>query len=141
MTETSKNHATPPTPENDFMVRLRIQEFASKRHMSMRKLADKLSLDYQTVLYWNKGRSFPRLTLLIRVARILCCRIDDLIERPRPGPKPKKKQLIDNLSNPEPLQDVCKLCLKNIEATLNEDQARTKASLKPNKKPKRLSAS
>lgn len=67
--------------EGKFAVRLRIAEWAHcNKGWSMKKLAAKLAVEHQTVLYWNQGRTMPRLPMLIQICRLLGCSVEDLIE-------------------------------------------------------------
>ena len=62
-------------------MRLQIAEVARRnKGWSMRKLADKLQVEHQTVMYWNQGRAYPRLPMLVRLCRLLGCRFEELIE-------------------------------------------------------------
>lgn len=62
------------------MMRLRISEVAyRKKGWNMRKVADKLAVDHQTVMYWNQGRSYPRFVTLVRLCRLLECNFEDLL--------------------------------------------------------------
>ncbi|MCE3233828.1 MAG: Helix-turn-helix domain [Vampirovibrio sp.] len=61
-------------------MRLKIAEVARRnKGWNMRKLADKLDLDHQTVMYWNQGRSYPRLPTLVKMCRLLECTLEDLL--------------------------------------------------------------
>jgi len=61
-------------------MRLRIAEIARRnKGWTMTKLAEKMDLNHQTVLYWNQGRAFPRLPTLLRLLRLLECRLEDLL--------------------------------------------------------------
>ncbi|MDX2084267.1 MAG: helix-turn-helix transcriptional regulator [Candidatus Melainabacteria bacterium] len=62
--------------------RLRIHELLQKQRKgwSMKTLAEKLDVDHQTVLYWNQGRTYPRLPTLVQLARLLGCPLQDLLE-------------------------------------------------------------
>jgi DNA-binding XRE family transcriptional regulator len=62
-------------------MRIRIAESARDyRGWTMKTLADELDVDHQTVLYWNQGRSFPRLPMFVRIAALLGCSMHDLVE-------------------------------------------------------------
>ena len=64
-------------------MRLRIAEVAHRnKGWNMRKLADRLELDHQTVLYWNQGRSYPRLPVLVKLCRLLGCTLEELLVDP-----------------------------------------------------------
>lgn len=61
-------------------MRLKIAEMAQRnKGWSMRKLADRLDLDHQTVMYWNQGRTYPRLPTLVKLCRLLECTLEDLL--------------------------------------------------------------
>jgi transcriptional regulator with XRE-family HTH domain len=61
-------------------MRLRIAELARlKKGWNMKKVAEKMDVEHQTILYWNQGRSYPRLPVLLRLCRLLECSIDDLL--------------------------------------------------------------
>jgi DNA-binding XRE family transcriptional regulator len=61
-------------------MRLQIAEIARRnKGWNMRKLAEKLDLDHQTVMYWNQGRSYPRFPVLIKLCRLLECTLEDLL--------------------------------------------------------------
>ena len=62
-------------------VRLRIAEVAWRnKGWSMKKLAEQLDLDHQTVMYWNQGRTHPRLPTLLQLCRLLRCKVEDLVD-------------------------------------------------------------
>lgn len=62
-------------------MRLKISEIAFKnKGWNMRKVAERLEVPHQTVLYWNQGRSTPRLRMLIRLCRLLECTLEDLVQ-------------------------------------------------------------
>lgn len=61
-------------------MRLQIAEVAYRQKgWNMRKVADKLDVDHQTVMYWNQGRAYPRFLTLIRLCRLLECHLEDLL--------------------------------------------------------------
>ncbi len=61
-------------------MRLRIAEVAHRnKGWNMRMLSEKLDVEHQTVLFWNQGRTVPRLPMLLRLCRLLGCRVEDLI--------------------------------------------------------------
>lgn len=62
------------------MMRLLISEVAyRKKGWNMRKVADRLAVDHQTVMYWNQGRSYPRFSTLVRLCRLLECTFEELL--------------------------------------------------------------
>ena len=61
-------------------MRLRIAELArQKKGWNMRRLAESMEVDHQTILYWNQGRTCPRLPVLMRLCRLLECSVEDLL--------------------------------------------------------------
>lgn len=62
-------------------MRIRIRELAFRnRGWSMKTLAERLEVDHQTVLYWNQGRAYPRLPMLLRMCRLLRCTVEELVQ-------------------------------------------------------------
>ena len=62
-------------------ISLRLSEFARRnRGWNLRRLADELNVDYQNVLNWKSGRACPHLSQVIQIARLLRCRIDQLLD-------------------------------------------------------------
>jgi len=62
-------------------MRLQIAEVARRnKGWNMRKLADKLQVEHQTVMYWNQGRAYPRLPMLVRLCRLLGCTFEELVK-------------------------------------------------------------
>lgn len=71
-------------------IRLRIAEAiktaGNPEIRTMKDLAKKLEVDHQAVLYWNQGRNYPRLPMLIYVCVLLRTDPLELIEvGPRGG--------------------------------------------------------
>ena len=61
-------------------MRLLISEVAYRnKGWNMRKLADRLAVDHQTVMYWNQGRAYPRFPTLVRLCRLLECTFEELL--------------------------------------------------------------
>ena len=48
--------------------------------LSQKELADKLSIERTTVTKWESGKSNPRAELLPKIARILNCTVDELLQ-------------------------------------------------------------
>ncbi len=63
------------------LLRLRISELSQHlRGWTMKELSEHLMVDHQTVMYWNQGRSYPRLPMMIKVCHLLGCNLDELID-------------------------------------------------------------
>jgi DNA-binding Xre family transcriptional regulator len=61
--------------------RLKISEVAAQNlGWTMRQVADALEVDHQSVMYWNQGRSRPRLETLLALCKLLECQLDELVE-------------------------------------------------------------
>ena len=77
-------------------LRLRVAELAlAYRGWNMRHLSEQLDVDHQTVMYWNQGRAFPRLPMLLKVCQLLGCTLDELVEQ-----RPKKCPVITSMTPP-----------------------------------------
>ncbi len=62
-------------------MRLRIAELARlNKGWSMRKVAERLKMEHQTILYWNQGRTCPRVPTLMRLCRLLECTVEELLD-------------------------------------------------------------
>lgn len=46
----------------------------------MRELSEQLMVDHQTVMYWNQGRAFPRLPMMLKICHLLGCKLDELVD-------------------------------------------------------------
>ncbi|MEB3245538.1 MAG: helix-turn-helix transcriptional regulator [Vampirovibrionales bacterium] len=61
------------------LMRLRVAEAAAHyRRWTMKELAEALDVDHQTVMYWNQGRAYPRVPMLVRLAGLIGCSVADL---------------------------------------------------------------
>jgi transcriptional regulator with XRE-family HTH domain len=61
-------------------MRLKIAHYARlRRGWNMRQVADALGVEHQTVLYWNQGRAYPRLLMLLKLLRELSCTLEELV--------------------------------------------------------------
>ena len=88
--------------ERTMQLRLRVAELAlAHRGWNMRLLSEQLDVDHQTVMYWNQGRAFPRLPMLLTLCRMLGCTLDELVEQ-RPE-KPPAVKATKSPVNPYPL--------------------------------------
>lgn len=89
-------------------MRLRIAEVAyGNKRWTMRKLAEKLELDHQTVMYWNQGRSYPRLPTLVKMCRLLDCTMEDLLV-------PDEVEALLQAGEPDAFENSDKNMLENI---------------------------
>lgn len=61
--------------------RIRVAEVArQQKNWSMRRVSEELEVDHQTVLYWNQGKSYPRLPMLVRLLKLLGCSFQELVD-------------------------------------------------------------
>ena len=59
----------------------RIKELRKKNDLTQEKLADFLCVSYQAVSKWERGESFPDLTLLVPIAELFSVTLDELFGR------------------------------------------------------------
>ena len=53
-----------------------------KRHgLTQREAAEKLCVNQSTVCFWETGRNFPRASMLVKMADLYCCSMDQLLGR------------------------------------------------------------
>lgn len=52
-----------------------------KTGMNQREAAQKLGVNQSTVCFWETGRNFPRASMLVKMADLYCCSLDDLLGR------------------------------------------------------------
>ncbi|MDH4380065.1 MAG: helix-turn-helix domain-containing protein [Vampirovibrionales bacterium] len=70
-------------------LRLRVAELAmAHRGWTMRLLSEHLDVDHQTVMYWNQGRAFPRLPMMLTICHALGCTLDELVDECPKKPLP-----------------------------------------------------
>lgn len=55
--------------------------FREAAGLSQRELAGKLGIDQSSVACWEIGRSVPRVSLLVKLADLYGCSIDELLGR------------------------------------------------------------
>lgn len=56
-----------------------IQKIRSEKGITQEELAKKLAIDRSTIAKWETGKSLPRSNILIKLAQILGCTVDDLL--------------------------------------------------------------
>lgn len=57
----------------------KIKEMRTKRGMSQQDLADKLGVGRSTVTLWELGVNKPRADMLIELAKVFNCQVDDFL--------------------------------------------------------------
>lgn len=63
------------------LLRLKIAELARTRlGVPMIALAERLNVEPQTVLYWNQGRCYPRLPMMLKLCKVFNCELSDLVD-------------------------------------------------------------
>jgi len=58
----------------------KLREFRSKSKMTQKSIGDILGVSPQAVSKWELGLSYPDVTILPELSRLLSCDIDDLFE-------------------------------------------------------------
>lgn len=56
-----------------------------KAGLSQREASQKLGVNQSTVCFWETGRNFPRASMLVKMAELYCCTIDELLGRKQSG--------------------------------------------------------
>lgn len=49
--------------------------------MSQHEVARRLGINQSSVAYWETGKNTPRASMLVRLADLYCCSIDELMGR------------------------------------------------------------
>jgi transcriptional regulator with XRE-family HTH domain len=57
----------------------KLKELREKQNLTQKELASKLSVGRTTVTLWERGKNKPRVTMLIKLSKVLHCSIDDLL--------------------------------------------------------------
>ena len=56
------------------------KEARERKGLSQKQLAEKMDLDQSTVSLWETGRTKPRGGILLSLAKILDCTVDELLK-------------------------------------------------------------
>ncbi len=59
---------------------MNIKKFRMSRNLTQKDLADKLKVERTTVTMWENGYSSPSIQTLKKIAAVLNCTVDDLIQ-------------------------------------------------------------
>ena len=59
---------------------MKIKEYREKKKMTQKTLADKLKIAQSTVAMWELGESKPRVSTLKKLAMVLDCTVDELLQ-------------------------------------------------------------
>ena len=49
--------------------------------LNQREAAQRLGVNQSTVCFWETGRNQPRASMLVKMADLYCCTIDELMDR------------------------------------------------------------
>lgn len=60
---------------------MNLQKIRKAKNYSQEKLARKLSVSQQSVAKWETGQSLPRAELLPKIAKVLDCTVDELLQQ------------------------------------------------------------
>lgn len=52
-----------------------------KTGLSQKDVAERLGVDQSAVSFWETGRNTPRASMLVKLAELYCCTIDELFGR------------------------------------------------------------
>lgn len=56
----------------------KLEEKRKEKGLSQAALAKELNVDQSTVCLWEKGKTFPRVDVAIRLAEMLGCSLEDI---------------------------------------------------------------
>ena len=62
------------------MIKLTIKERRRELGMTQRELAEKMQVDQSSVANWETGTTGPHRNKLIRLAKVLDCSVEELLE-------------------------------------------------------------
>lgn len=48
--------------------------------MTQKKVAEKVGVDQSAVSFWETGKTRPRAALLVKLAGLYCCTVDELLK-------------------------------------------------------------
>ena len=57
----------------------KIKEFRHKNNYTQRYIAYKLGVSQQSVVKWEQGKSIPRIVHLVKLANLMQCSVDELV--------------------------------------------------------------
>ena len=78
----------------DKLKKLRIQH-----NMTQEEVAERLGFSAQTVSKWERGISYPDITLLPKIAKMFRCSIDSLFNMQSYWDEEHEKELLEKLEN------------------------------------------
>lgn len=61
-----------------------ISKFRKENGLSQKALSERLGVSQQCVAKWETGRSHPRAELLPKIAKVLNCTVDELLQKENP---------------------------------------------------------
>ena len=97
----------------------KIQEFRKLRKMTQEELAEKLGVTPQAVSKWETDNSYPDIDLLVEIADLFNCTVDELLGRKNNETKVLPEEMRKNIN---------KMLLK-VRITSNEDNEKTKVDV------------
>lgn len=62
------------------MLKPKIRERRMEKHLTQKEFAELLGTHQNVVSKWEKGRAYPSLPFLLKMEKILDCRLEDLFE-------------------------------------------------------------
>lgn len=97
-----------------------IQEMRKERELTQMTLADKLGVTDRAVSKWERGKSFPDVSMLRPLAEALGVSVSELLDGERRSPD-KVKQLPDDVATMA-VEDADNAAIKGIHTYINETQ-------------------
>lgn len=97
----------------------KIQKLRKERKMTQEELAEKLNVTSQAVSKWETDNSYPDITILVKLADIFGCSVDELLGREK-----NETKILDE----EERKDINKLLLK-IRILSTEEKAKVNVNI------------
>lgn len=111
----------------------RIKELIKKSKYTQKEVAEKLNIREASLTGWIKGTSIPRLDNAYKLAQLLECKIDDLIDKEKPPEKDKDDEeileIIRSLDKKE--KKLIKVLAKEIKILYTNDCCENNKQFKP----------
>ncbi|MDO4811938.1 MAG: helix-turn-helix transcriptional regulator [Eubacteriales bacterium] len=92
-----------------------LAEHRKKQGMTQRQLADKLNVTDKAVSKWERGLSYPDVTLLEPLADALSVSVETLLRCEGPAPIRKDETMQEEQKQQEPIQNLVELSSENLK--------------------------
>ena len=104
-----------------------LAEHRKKQDMTQRQLADKLNVTDKAVSKWERGLSYPDVTLLEPLADALMVSVETLLRCEGPAPIRKDEAMQEEQKQQEPIQNLVELSSENLKRERRRSKKRIAA--------------